>query len=103
MDPTPTASLAPAAYVALIYDYVDDMAERRAPHREAHLDHIRRAKAAGVLVNAGALTSDDRVEGGVLVFAPRAEGAAARFADDDPYVTAGLVARRRLVTWNVVA
>jgi uncharacterized protein YciI len=43
------------------------------------------------------------VEGGVLVFAPRAEGAAARFADDDPYVTAGLVARRRLVTWNVVA
>jgi uncharacterized protein len=101
-DPTSAGGLEPGAYVGLFYDYVEDMAERRAPHRDAHLTHIRRAKEAGVLVNAGALTTGAQVEGGFLVFAPGRHEAAEQFATDDPYVTAGLVASRRTVIWNVV-
>jgi uncharacterized protein YciI len=88
-------------YIALIYDYVEDMAERRQPHREAHLGRIAQAKRSGELVNAGAL--GDGPDGAVIVFAPGCDSAAEQFAENDPYVVAGLVPRWRVTPWNVVA
>jgi uncharacterized protein len=50
----------------LVYEYVDNMTERRVPHREAHLDLIRRYHEAGRCVIAGAI--GDPVHGGLLAF-----------------------------------
>ncbi len=50
----------------LLYDYVEDMLERRGPHREAHLDRIRAERDGGRIVMAGAL--GDPPTGGAIVF-----------------------------------
>jgi uncharacterized protein len=83
---------------ALFYDYVPDMVERRAPHREAHLTRVRAAHDAGDLVIAGAL--GDPPHGAAIVF--RSAEAARRFTDEDPYVSAGLVRAHRIEPWSVV-
>lgn len=95
------AALPPGRYTLLLYDYVEGMADKRAPHRDAHLARVRAAKEAGDLVNAGAL--GESAEGAILVFAEGGEDAAERFAADDPYVQAGLVPSWRVTSWNVVA
>ncbi len=84
-------------YFILFYDYVADIAERRAPHREAHLARLRDAHAAGELLMAGAV--GDPPHGAAIVF--RSPEAAERFADGDPYGAAGLVTGRRIESWNV--
>lgn len=83
---------------ALFYDYVEDILERRAPHREAHLAHIARARDSGGLVMAGAL--GDPPSGALFVFAADSDPEA--FAGEDPYVLNGLVTARRVLPWNVV-
>lgn len=92
-------SLTPAVYTVVLYEYVDNMLERRKPHREAHLARLDEAKARGELLNAGAFGDADSA---VLVFAPGMEAKAQAFADGDPYVLADLVPSRRVTTWNVV-
>lgn len=84
----------------LFYDYVEDILERRGPHREAHLAHAGAARDAGQLRYLGAL--GDPVHGALGVFAPgvTAEEIAA-FAAADPYVLAGLVTAHRVEPWTV--
>ena len=82
----------------LVYDYVEDMTERRAPHREAHLELIRRYQADGRLAIAGALGVPPR--GGLLAFRDPADAEA--FAAEDPYGAAGLVTSSRVEPWAVV-
>ena len=82
----------------LTYDYVEDMAERRAPHREGHLALIRRFQADGRLAIAGALGVPPRQ--GLLAFRDAADAEA--FVAEDPYVAAGLVVDRRVEPWAVV-
>jgi uncharacterized protein YciI len=82
----------------LVYDYVADMSERRAPHREAHLELIRRYQADGRLVIGGALGVP--VHGGLLAF--REPGDAEAFEAEDPYKAAGLVTSSRVEPWAVV-
>ena len=84
----------------LFYDYVEDIVERRAPHREAHLGRARDALARGELLMAGALA--DPVDGAVFVFQGDDAGAPEQFARDDPYVQNGLVTSWRVRPWNVV-
>ncbi len=82
MEPWPIfLSLTPTVYTVVLYEYVDNMLERRKPHREAHLARLDEAKARGELLNAGAFGEADSA---VLVFAP------------------GMVPSRRVTTWNVV-
>jgi uncharacterized protein len=89
------------AHQILFYDYVDEMLERRAPHREAHLERIRSEKDAGRVVMAGAL--GDPPHGAAIVFADGVDPSEVEaFAVEDPYVTAGLVTARRVERWNVV-
>ena len=85
----------------LLYDYVEDIIERRAPHREAHLAHIAEWIASGRMTMAGALGDPPR--GAALIFPGDDPAEAERFAEGDPYVTAGLVTARRVVPWTVVA
>jgi uncharacterized protein len=90
-----------ATHTILFYDYVEDIAERRGPHRPAHLDHIMAEKGAGRLLMAGAL--GDPPHGGAVVFRPGVESdAIERFVQTDPYLRAGLVTDWRIEPWNVV-
>jgi uncharacterized protein YciI len=82
----------------LFYDYVEDMLDKRVPHRDAHLEHARRWKDDGRILMAGAV--GDPPHGAVFVFT---EGDAAQeFVDADPYVRAELVTAFRVEPWNVV-
>jgi uncharacterized protein YciI len=88
------------SYFALMYDVVEGFVDQRMPHRPAHLDLIKDAHARGEIVMAGALGTPP--EGALIVFKGESPDVAERFAHADPYVTAGLVTRWRVVPWNVV-
>lgn len=87
-----------AMHYILFYDYVADVAERRAPHRAAHLSLLEALHEQGTLVLAGAYT--DPLDGAALVFTDR--GAAERFVAEDPYIANGIVSAHRIREWNVV-
>ncbi|HWE32922.1 MAG TPA: YciI family protein [Solirubrobacteraceae bacterium] len=90
-----------ATHRILFYDYVADVAERRGPHRPAHLDHVGSEKQSGRLLMAGAL--GDPPHGAAFVFGPDTEpDAIEAFVGADPYVDAGLVSGWRIELWNVV-
>ena len=82
----------------LTYDYVDDIVTKRAPFREAHLDHARAALEDERLVMAGAI--GDPPHGALFVWEVR-EGIE-EWVNADPYVQAGLVTAHRVEPWNVV-
>lgn len=84
----------------LFYDYVDDMLERRAPFRDAHLALARQAHENGSLLLAGALV--EPLDGAVFVFDAEDRAVVEDFVRDDPYVKEGLVTASRIRQWNVV-
>ena len=84
----------------LLYTYVEDVVERRAPHRDAHLERIAAEQAAGRIVMAGALGTPPT--GGAIAWRGVEPAHIERFAATDPYVKAGLVTARRLERWNLV-
>jgi uncharacterized protein YciI len=82
----------------LRYEYVEDMAERRGPHRDAHLALIDRYAADGRIAVAGA--AGDPPSTGLIAFREAVDAQA--FRDEDPYVEAGLVTRWSVEPWTVV-
>jgi uncharacterized protein YciI len=82
----------------LMYEYPDDLLERRKPYREGHLAAIERYHAAGRMVIAGA--AGDPPDTGLLAFRDRAGLEA--FLAEDPYVAGGVVVSHRVVPWTVV-
>lgn len=84
----------------LTYDYVDDIAARRAPFREAHLGLVRRLHDRGDLLMAGAV--GDPIDGALLVFTADDRSVVDEFVAQDPYVEAGLVTAWQVQPWNVV-
>ena len=84
----------------LLYDYVDNMIERRAPFRDGHLSLAKAAHDRRELVMAGALT--DPLDGAVFVFRADDPQVIEAFVHQDPYVTHGLVTRWRVRPWTVV-
>jgi uncharacterized protein YciI len=84
----------------LFYEYVEDMAERRGPYREAHLERIRAERDAGRVVMAGAL--GDPPHGAAIVFKGVEPDQIEQFARADPYSRAGLVSASRVERWNLV-
>jgi uncharacterized protein YciI len=89
--------------LVLLYEFVegDDIVERRAPYREAHIGQIREWSADGRVLMAGALGDPPR--GGLLVFDVEDPAEVESFARADPYVTNGLVASWRIEPWSVVS
>jgi uncharacterized protein YciI len=90
----------PIPHHILFYDYVENMAERRTPYREAHLAKISEEREAGRVTLAGALGTPPY--GAAIVFKGVGPDEISAFADSDPYVTAGLVTSRRIERWNIV-
>jgi uncharacterized protein YciI len=84
----------------LLYDYVENAVERRAPYREEHLRLAGEAKGRGELVMAGAFT--DPVDGAALVFQAEDASAVEAFVRSDPYVANGIVTGWRVRPWTVV-
>jgi uncharacterized protein YciI len=85
----------------LFYDVCDGYVARRAPFRDAHLEHAWAAHARGDLLLAGAFA--DPVDGAVLLFQGDSPRVAEAFATSDPYVVNGLVTRWRVREWTTVA
>jgi len=74
--------------------------DRRAPHREAHLELLRAERDAGRVVMAGAV--GDPVHGAMFVFRGVDPEQVEAFARQDPYMEAGLITAWRVEPWNVV-
>ena len=87
-------------YVLLFYDYVENIVERRAPTREAHLGLVREYVARAELVLAGAFA--DPVDGAAFVFRVDDRAKVEAFVAKDPYVVNGLVTGWRIREWTVV-
>jgi uncharacterized protein YciI len=90
----------PDEHQLLIYTYVEDMVDRRGPHREAHLERIRAERESGRIVMAGALGNPPT--GGAIVFQGVDREQVESFVAADPYVEAGLVTAWRVERWNLV-
>ena len=88
------------AHFLLLYDYPDDLLERRKPYRDDHLELIRQWKQDGRLLIAGAI--GDPPHGGALAFRVDDEAEIDAFMNADPYVQNGIVTGHRVEPWNVV-
>jgi len=90
----------PVVHQVLFYDYVENVVERRAPYREAHLALVGQWKADGKVVSGGALGQPPT--GAMIVFLVDDPAAVDAFVAEDPYVRNGIVTRHRIVPWTVV-
>jgi uncharacterized protein YciI len=87
-------------YFLLLYDYVDNIVERRAPFREAHLSLARESLKRGDLLLGGAFANP--IDGAALVFKANDRSTVEKFVQADPYVQNGLVTQYRIRPWTVV-
>lgn len=87
-------------YYLLFYDYVENIVERRAPYRDAHLKLAREALGRGEIVMGGAFA--EPVDGAMLLFDVEDQSVVDEFVRKDPYVAAGLVRQWRIRPWSVV-
>jgi uncharacterized protein YciI len=90
----------PETHTLLLYEYVDDIIERRGPYRDAHLALLQQMKDAGTVVMAGAL--GDPVTGAAIVFSACDPAEVGEYVLRDPYVVNGLVTEWKALPWNVV-
>ncbi len=84
----------------LFYEYVENMADKRGPYREDHLERIKRERDAGHITLAGAL--GDPPHAAAVVFKDVDAAHIEAFAAEDPYVKAGLVTVKRIEPWRLV-
>ena len=87
-------------YYVLIYKTVENYFERRAPYRDDHLAYANAAHARGELFMGGALS--DPPDTAILVFRAADRSVVEGFAQNDPYVKAGLITSWSVRPWAVV-
>ena len=87
-------------YFMLFYDYVDNVVERRAPFRDAHLRLAKEWVGRGELFLGGAFA--DPVDGAAIVFEAENRERVEEFVRSDPYVANGIVTKWRIRPWTVV-
>ena len=87
-------------YYVLLYDYSDDVLERRPVFRDEHLGMLRELNARGIVPLAGAW--DEPVDGAAIVFKTDDTSVIQDFVDSDPYFRNGLVKSWRIRKWSVV-
>ena len=83
---------------ALEYTYVSNMAEKRGPHRPAHLEFTKPFVENKKLIAGGAYVPE--IEKGLLVF-KCTKSEVEEFAKKDPYVVNGLVHSYIIREWAV--
>ena len=87
-------------YHLLFYTYVEDILEKRGPHREEHLAAAKAAHESGALVMVGAYA--EPTDGALFVWKTDDPASIEAFVAGDPYVKAGLVTEWKIRPWNVV-
>lgn len=87
-------------YFLLLYDYVENVIERRTPYREAHLTLVGEYVDRGELVLGGAFANP--TDGAAIVFKVDNRAKIESFVERDPYVINGLVTEWRIRDWTVV-
>ena len=90
----------PDTRFVLLYDYVENVVEKRAPFRGDHLALATEYLDRGELVMAGAFA--DPVDGAAFVFSVEDRARVEAFVAADPYVANGLVPSWRIREWTVV-
>jgi uncharacterized protein YciI len=85
-----TGALQPKLHI-LQYDYVCDALEKRKPHRQAHLAFIAKQVQNGNVVLGGAV--DNPPTGGLIIFRNLSSNDIEQLAQQDPYVTNGIVTK----------
>ncbi len=91
----------PETHILLMYEYVEDILDRRGPYRDEHLANLRRLRDEGRVLMAGAL--GDPVTGAAIVFAPCTPEEVGEYVLRDPYYGAGLITAWRALPWSIVA
>lgn len=84
----------------LLYQFVPDYLERRAPLRDEHLRLAWESQSRGEIILAGAFA--DPADGAALLFKCDSPDIPQRFAEADPYVRHGLVLKYTVRTWTTV-
>jgi hypothetical protein len=84
-----------AKYV-LTGTYCTDVLEKRAPHRQAHLDRLARLKAEGKVLTIGPTKDLTRVFG---VYEAASQQEARALVEDDPYWQHGIWTGYELHEW----
>lgn len=87
-------------YYLLLYDYVENILERRAPFRPEHMKLALEAHEKGELLMGGALA--DPPDRAVLLFRADTQAVVEAFVAKDPYVRHGLVTSWQIRPWTVV-
>ncbi|MFO0592130.1 MAG: YciI family protein [Polyangiaceae bacterium] len=85
---------------AVFTHFVENAAEKRAPHREAHLAHLRELHAAGKLVLGGAL--QEPMDQGLLVFRAESKEEILALLATDSYAQNGIWTKIVIREWTVV-
>lgn len=90
----------PTPRFILLYDYIENIVEKRSPFRGDHLALANEYLKRGELEMAGAFA--DPVDGAAFVFTVEGRGQVEDFVAADPYVANGLVTSWRIKEWSVV-
>mmetsp|Transcript_105295 Transcript_105295/g.293221 ORF Transcript_105295/g.293221 Transcript_105295/m.293221 type:complete len:124 (+) Transcript_105295:3-374(+) len=83
----------------LRYVYVEDVLERRVPHRAAHIALTKSYADRGQLLLGGALDPPDAA---YILFKVDSRAEVEAFVKADPYVKNGIVVSHEIRDWNVV-
>jgi uncharacterized protein len=76
--------------------YCDDVVEKRAPYRQAHLDRLSALKEAGAVVTIGPTKDLTRVFG---VYEADDEAAVRQLVEEDPYWLNGIWTEYDVMEW----
>lgn len=87
------ATITPKLYV-LQYEYVENILEKRAPFREAHLAVFGKQVQAGNIIIAGAV--DHPPTGALTIFRHLTPNDIEQIIQQDPYVINGLVTKHTI-------
>ncbi|WP_088893329.1 YciI family protein [Leptolyngbya ohadii] len=76
--------------------YCENVLEKRAPYRQAHLDRLSQLKDEGKVITLGPTKDVTRVFG---VYEAETEDAARQLVEDDPYWQNGIWTEYELLEW----
>lgn len=85
---------------AVFTHFVEDVAEKRAPYREAHIANLRALGEKGMLLMGGALL--DPLDCGLLIMRAASKEEIENVLASDPYAINGIWAKIVIREWSVV-
>lgn len=76
--------------------YCQDVLEKRAPHRQAHLDGLAQQKAVGVLITIGPTKDTTKV---FAIYEADSENTVRQLVENDPYWLHGIWTEYTIKEW----